>query len=293
MPVESHGLTFRRTLRNLVQAARDDDEVAVEAAILDLSRSRRILQPLSLVAGALIMVLQGLKLTLSNWRLLLLQVLPASWIWLAMLDLKLHVFRGESFRQWYGATAIALMCVVIAVTVASYYLNAVFAFAIASPAATEIRPAFGRARRRLGVTAAVGSVVGLALAVSTIVVPRWGLGWFSLALSIVVAVMMVTFVTFPARLIGMSANTSTASRRDNVAATVVSGAVGALICTPAYLMGRIGVLLLGSQSLTVLGILLVALGFSLQASASGAVKAVKMSVKLVISRRPPVSTGSD
>ena len=63
---------------------------------------------------------------------------------------------------------------------------------------------------------------------SAIVVPRWGHRWFTLSLGIVIAVMMLTYVTVPARIVGISppvpAGTSwrPADRRH----------VGAIICTP-------------------------------------------------------------
>jgi hypothetical protein len=45
-------------------------------------------------------------------------------------------------------------------------------------------------------------------------------------------------------------------------------------------IGRIGVLLLGSHVLFALGIVLLLVGLTLQAGATGAVKAIKMSAKL-------------
>ena len=90
--------------------------------------------------------------------------------------------------------------------------------------------------------------------------------------------MMISYVAVPSRLIGMR---SLHSRRDRLAATAVSGAIGAAVCTPPYLLGRVGLLLVGSHTLRVAGILLIALGFTLQAGATGAVKAIKMSTKLV------------
>jgi hypothetical protein len=45
-------------------------------------------------------------------------------------------------------------------------------------------------------------------------------------------------------------------------------------------IGRIGVLLLGSHVLFALGVALLMLGLVLQAGATGAVKAIKMSAKL-------------
>ena len=61
----------------------------------------------------------------------------------------------------------------------------------------------------------------------------------------------------------------------------MSGALGAAVSTPPYLLGRIGILMLGSHALFIPGIVVVAVGFALQAGATGAVKAVKLSAHLV------------
>jgi len=98
---------------------------------------------------------------------------------------------------------IPVVLAVAAITAASYFLNAVFAFAIAQPGAPQIRPAFTQARSHLAIVLGSGGFIGLLLGLSTVVLPRWRLLWFALSLSIVVGVMMVTYVAVPARLIGM------------------------------------------------------------------------------------------
>ena len=274
--------------RTLVRAIREGDDAAVEAAVLELSRSRRIFAPLVFALGAFVMLFQGLKLLFANWRLTLIQVLPAMWIWAALLDLKVHVFKGKGFHDWHGASTIIAVSATALITVFAFYLNAVFAFAISEPGTPQIRPAFARARHHLGVVLGAGLVVGLALGVSAIVVPRWGHPWFALSLGIVVGVMMLTYVTVPARIVGIRPS---GSRRDKLAASVVGGALGALVCTPPYVIGRIGILLLGlSNVLFALGVVLLAVGLTLQAGATGAVKAIKMSAKLAVGSRSPAST---
>jgi hypothetical protein len=263
--------------RVLVDAIRRNDEAAVEAAVIELSQSRRVFAPLVFVVGAFVMLFQGLKLLFSNWRLTLVQVLPAMWIWLAMLDLKVHVFKGKEFQVWSGSVQVVLVVAITLVTAACFYLNSVFAFAILQPGTPQVRPGFTLARRHLRVVLPIGVVVGAALGVSAIVVPRWGLFWFALALGIVVGVLMLTYVTVPARVAGVKI---VASRRDKMAAAAISGTLGAIICSPAYIIGRIGILLLGSPVLFALGVILLVIGLILQAGATGAVKAVKMSAKL-------------
>jgi hypothetical protein len=263
--------------RALVRAIQEGDEAAVEAAVLALSRSRRIFAPLVFAVGAFVMLFQALRLLFSNWRLTLVQILPAMWIWAAMLDLKAHVFKGEAFHAWSGSVEVLLVALIAVVTAAAFYLNAVFAFAISEPGRPAIRPAFAKARCHLPVVLGIGLVVGVALGVSAIVVPRWGHAWFVLSLGIVVGVMMLTYVTVPARIVGIKPR---GSRRDKLAAAAIGGTLGAIICTPPYVIGRIGILLLGSHVLFALGIVLLAVGLTLQAGATGAVKAIKMSAKL-------------
>ena len=242
--------------------------------------------PLAFVVGGFVMLLDGVKLLFSNWRLLLVQVVPAMWIWVAMIDLKAHVLHGKSFHVLRGPVLIPLVLAVVAITAASFFLNAVFGFVIARPGPPEVRPAFAQARAHRRPILISGAVVGLALGLSTLVVTRWGSPWFAISLSIVVGVMMVCYVAVPARLIGVK---PAGSRRDKLAIGAVGGALSAVVCTPPYLLGRIGILMLGSPILLVPGIILIMVGITLQAGATGAVRTVKMSAKLVGTDRATVS----
>jgi hypothetical protein len=276
-------------VRWYIQAVRDSDRAALEEGVLRLSRSRRWLAPLALAVGALAMLFDGVKLLFTNWRLTLVQVLPAMWIWAAMLDLKAHVLHGKSFHVLTGPVVIPIVLAVAAITAASFFLNAVFAFAIASEGPPAIRPAFAQARSHMAVVLGWGGAVGVCLGLATVVFARWGLLWFGLSLSIVVGVMMVCYVAVPARLIGMK---TTYSKRDKLTATAVGGAIGAVVCTPPYVLGRVGLLMVGSHTLFILGWVLLAIGLTLQAGATGAVKAVKMSAKLVSGNRQAAADSS-
>jgi hypothetical protein len=264
-------------IQSLVRAIQDNDDSRIQEAVLRLSRSRRQLAPLAFLVGALALLFDGLRLLVSNWRLMLVQIIPAMWIWLAMYDLKAHVLHGRSFNVVRGPILIPLCLAIIAITVASFFLNAVFAFAIAGPGKPQVRPAVRQARSRVGSIAASGALVGALLAFSTMIVTRWSGPWFTLSLGIVVGVMMVSYVAVPSRLIGVK---PTASRRDKLATSAIGGAIGATVCTPPYLLGRVGLLMLGSKVLFIPGIFVFAVGITLQAGATGAVRAIKMSTKL-------------
>ena len=264
-------------VRALVRAIEESDEARIEEAIVRLSSSRRVFAPLAFAVGALALLFDGVRLLVSNWRLTLVQLLPAIWIWVAMADLKVHVVHGNSFTVLRGAVLIPIILAIVAITVASFFLSAVFAFAITRPGAPEIRPAVAQARRHLMPILVSGGVVGLLLALSTTVVTRWGRPWFTLSLGIVIGLMMVCYVAVPSRLIGVKPSQS---RRDKLVTTVAAGVLGVAVCTPPYLLGRLGLLMLGSGALLILGIVLIAVGATLQAGATGAVRAIKMSTRL-------------
>jgi hypothetical protein len=266
---------------SLVSAIQDNDDARIEEAILRLSRSRRVFAPLAFAIGAFALLFEGLRLLVSNWRLTLVQIPPAMWIWLAMLNLKLHVLRGKTLPVLRGPILVPIGLVIIAITVASFFLNAVFAFAIARQGAPEIRPAVAQARRHWVPIVVSGAAVGVLLAFSTTVVTRWGRPWFALSLGIVVGLMMVCYVAVPSRLIG---GKPTRSRRDKLWTTVVGGALSATVSAPPYVIGRLGILMLGSRILLIPGIVMMALGFTLQAGATGAVRAIKMSATLATPR---------
>ena len=102
--------------------------------MLRLSQSRRLLAPLAFLVGGVVLLFQGFRLVVFNWRLTLVQVLPAMWIWLAMLDLKIHVLHGQQLSRDPRCGAHPHWMAIIGLTMASLFLNAVFAFAIPAPA---------------------------------------------------------------------------------------------------------------------------------------------------------------
>jgi len=263
----------------LIDAVRRGDDKAVEQAVVQLSQRRRWLAPLALIVGAFLMLFQGVKLLYTNWRLAVVQIIPAMWIWLAMLDIKIHVLHGKQFHVLRGPILIPCIIGVTALTAASFYLNGVFAFAISVSGRPEIRPAFSRANVHLRVILAWGCGVGLALSFSALIATRWGHWPFVISQSIVVGVLMLCYIAVPARLVGVEKKAR--SRRDTLAASAVGGAVGAVVCSPPYMLGRIGILMLGWPYVFWLGVFLIIIGATLQTGATSAVKAVKFSAKLV------------
>ena len=278
-PVPTRRARVGALIKKLIDAIRRGDDKAVEQAVVQLSQRRRWLAPLALIVGAFLMLFQGVKLLYTNWRLAVVQIIPAMWIWLAMLDIKLHVLHGKQFHVLRGPILIPCIIGVTAVTAASFYLNGVFAFAISVPGRPEIRPAFSRANVHLRVILAWGCTVGLALSFSALIATRWGHWPFVISQSIVVGVLMLCYIAVPARLVGVEKKGR--SRRDTLAASAVGGAVGAVVCSPPYMLGRVGILMLGWPYVFWLGVVFIIIGATLQTGATSAVKAVKFSAKLV------------
>jgi hypothetical protein len=264
----------------LIEAINRSDDAAVEQAVIQLSNRKRWLAPLALIVGAFLMLFQGLKLLVTNWRLTLVQIVPAMWIWAAMLDIKVHLLHGKQFHILRGPILIPAVLAVMAITAASFYLNGVFAFAISVPGKPEIRPAFIKANRHLKVILSWGCAIGLALSFSALIVTRWGHWPFAICQSIVVGIMMLCYLSVPARIVGIDTKKNT-NARDKLAASAVAGAVGAVICSPPYMIGRLGILMLGWKYLFWVGIVLLVIGILLQTGVTSAVKAVKFSAKLV------------
>ena len=271
-------------IRRLVHAVRTGDDAMVESAVLELSQRSRWLAPLALIVGGLAMLFQGLRTLFINWKLTLIQILPAMWIWVVMMDLKAHVLHGKGFHEFHRAWVEVLVIALIAcVTAASFYLNAVFAFAIARKGPPEIRPAFALARQHLKTILFWGLTIGVLVGVSAIIVDRWGQFWFAFSLGIMAGVLMFTYVAIPSRLLGLQPNLS---RRDKLSAAAVGGAVGAIICSPPYMLGRVALLMIGSHRFFYLAIVILAIAVVLQTGATSAVKAVKMSAKIVAGASP-------
>jgi hypothetical protein len=264
-------------LRWFVRAVEEGDESMVEE-VLRLSRRRRLFAPLAYTVGAFAMLIAGLRRLLVNWWLIPIELLPAVWMWLAMYDLRLHILHGSSFHSAHEAELVPIALLIVVITIVALFMNVVFAFAVAQDGEPSIRRALAAARQREGAIFVAGAAVGLLLAVSVTVGAAWKSPWFTLALGASVGLLMVVYLSLPARLLRMRGATS---RRDRVAASALGGLLAGVVTAPPYLISRLGVLMLGSAVLTIPGYILLTIGVLLQAGATGAVRAIRMSGALV------------
>jgi hypothetical protein len=266
-------------LRQLVHAIAEVDVAAIEEATRKLGESKRILTPLAWAAGTIVLLVHGVKLLILNWRLSLIQLVPAAWVWLVTWDLKAHLLHGTSFAHLNLAERIALAAGVIALSIAAFWCNTVFAFAIDAPPPPRLAPAIRRARQARRMVVTSGLVVGGALAFAVIVVPRIAGVWlFGLILAVVLAVMLISFVAVPARIIGVKRQKL--PPKEAVGRVAAGGTLSAVAMAPGFLVGRIGLILLGLQHFHILGFVMLSIGTALYAAGMSSVKAVKLTMKL-------------
>lgn len=265
----------------MARAARafaDADPAEIESTARSLGESRRLLTPLAWAAGTVVLLLRGIRLLLLNWRLTLIELLPAAWVWLVMWDLKQHALRGAPFRAFTVGGGLLLAVVTVAASTASFWCNTVFGFAI-TPDHPRIRPAIQQTRPFLGRIARAGLAVGLLLAVAAVVVPRTGSGWlYALAVGTAWAILLIGLVAIPARILGVRRRRQ--PLKQTVGGWVASGTLSALVMTPGFLLDRLGVILLGIPGWNILGFVLLSIGSALYAAGMSSVRAVKLAMKL-------------
>jgi hypothetical protein len=266
---------FWSSLRRLVGAVRDADRAEIEQTLREVGGSRRMLAPLGYVAGGFALLFDGLKLLVLNWRLSLIEIVPAVWIWLTLWDLKAHFLHGREFYIVRGPMAFVVAAVVVLVTTTAYACNAVFAFAVSGPQPPRIRPAITAAMRHRRLIIGWGVAVGLAHAVSTVFLARYGLRWFTISLGSVFVVMSVTFISVPARLIGEE-KPPKLPLKQAISHTAAGGAMSAVLTSPGFLLNRVGLLMFGVHALQIPAIIVYSIGVALQAAATSSAKAVKL-----------------
>jgi hypothetical protein len=270
--------SWRARLVRLTRAVADADPREIEAAVRQLGQSRRYLTPIGWAAGACVLLIRGIKLLVMNWRLSLIELVPAAWVWVVTWNLKRHTLRGAPFRELTVGGMVLLGVVAVGLTLIAIWCNTVFAFAVDTHP-PKVGPAVRRANADLPTIAGAALVLGLLLAFAAIVVPRIGPTWlYVVTLGGVLALMLINFVAVPARIIGV--RRQRLPPRQAVGGLLAGGALSAVAMGPGFLLDRIGLILLGISGLHVLGLVLLSIGTALYAAGMSSVRAVKLSMKL-------------
>jgi hypothetical protein len=260
-------------LREAVAAVRSTDPATVESAVRQLGRRRRWLVPLAYAAGTVAIVFDGVVLLIRNWRLTLLQLLPAAWIAVMTWNLRTHLLEEQELPA--GISPVVAVGVLIAAQVA-YWCNATFGYAMLQRV-PDIGAAFREALPHWRFVGGLALLTGGVQAAIWLVLPEVGLRWFWIALLAMFVVQVYLFVAIPSWLIGAR---PTGTRRERAMQKLTTGVLSGVAATPGFLLNRIGLLLLGVGALWWLGVAVLAVSAVLHVTASSSVRVVKMSVRL-------------
>jgi hypothetical protein len=264
---------FQQMARQVAAA----DPSKIESWTNELANSRRYLAPLAWAAGALVLAIKGIKLLVVNWRLSLIELVPAVWVWVVMWDLKQHTLRGAAFRQLTVGGAILMAVAAIGLSIASFWCNTVFGFAIEDDRA-KVGPAIRQANRYLKQIATAGLIIGGLLANAAIGIPRVGSRWlFVLTLGAVLSVMLISFVAIPARIVG--AIRQKLPLKESIGRMAAGGALSAVAMSPGFLLDRLGLILIGAGA-RITGLILLSIGTALYAAGMSSVRVVKLTMKI-------------
>jgi len=267
------------TLGRLIDAVRQADPAAIEQAAARLGQARWYLAPIGWATATIVLLLDGMKLLVRNWRLIPVEALPAVWISLTLYTLERHIFDGREATIVRGPVAWLIGVLLTLVTLACYWCNAVFAFTLLHPHEPRIRPAWIEARRHKRFVNAWGLSVGIGYAVVAIWVSRVGPRVYALALGALLTVMIITFVAVPASLLGTKRKQPP---KEYLAGAATRGVLSAIAVAPGFVLNRIGLLLLSFRVLRIPGVALFVLGAGLQAVATSSARAVKMGALLAV-----------
>ena len=263
-----------RALRAAVAAVRSTDPATVEATVRELGRRHRRLVPLAYAAGTVAIVFDGIVLLVRNWRLTLLQLLPAVWIYVMTWNLRTHLLKGNELDP--AIAPVAAVAVLITAQ-AAYWCNATFGFVMVQPTEADIGAAFREARPHWRFIGSLALLTGAAQAAVWLLLPQASLRWFWIALLTMFVVQVYLFVAIPSWLIGVR---PTGTRRERAMQSLTTGVLSGVAATPGFLFNRIGLLLLGVGVLWWVGVAILAISAVLHVTASSSVRVVKMSVRL-------------
>ena len=254
-------------------AVRSTDPASVESALTELGGRRRWLKPLAYAAGTVAVVFDGVLLLIRHWRLTLLQLLPAAWIWVMTWNLRHHAFANPDITT--GISILVAVGVLLGAQ-AAYWCNATFAYTMVQGEATDFRAAFRDARAHWRFVGGLALLTGGVQAGIWLLVPHAEPRALGVALLVMFVVQVYLFIAIPSWLLGVR---KAGTRRERAIQTMTTGVLSGVASTPGFLLNRIGLLLLGT-SFWIVGIAVVSISAVLHVTASSSVRVVKMSLRL-------------
>ena len=255
----------------------------------DLRRALRshstnpVFRVLALVTGTLLLMLRGVLLLVANWRLIILELVPALWLAVVLWDLRYHVVAGHALVVPTGRWAVGVVLLVLVATAASYWCNVTFAFAAVGDG-TRVREAIHAANANLRPILGTATLVAALHSWVSLRGATISIGAFGLGLAVVVAVNMYLYTALPAQVVGF--HRSRPSVRQRVERGAVAATVSAVAAAPGFLLSRLGQGMLALGVARPLGFAILAFAILLQVAGISSSRAVAMSSRLIESPTP-------
>ena len=226
----------------MLAASADKDPQEVAELVRSYAQGRRLLVPLLYVGQTIDAVVRGVLLLVSNWRLLLLELVPALWMGAITWDWRSRTFGRLPLPDVYGLQAVVVATIVIATTFIAYWCNSVFAFTAVQPPPVDVKGAYASARLHTGRITRWALAVGTAHALVAVFITRTNVALYSIALGAVAMLQMYGLVALPVALVVRPAK-EVLTRRERVARMALKGALSGVASTPGFLLNRLAILL--------------------------------------------------
>lgn len=263
----------------LLRRAAVASDPADVARLLERAGARhRVLLPLALAGQTLESVIHGLLLIVRNWRLMLVELVPAVWIGAITWNWRAHASGRVELVEVHGVIAVVVAVFVVTVNLLAYWCNATFAFTLSQGEPIDVSAAFRSARQRARVVNTWALSIGALHAAVAVFAVRWSFGGFAIAQGTIAIVQMYALVALPAALAGLRRQRNV-SIRERASSAAVTTALTGLAAAPGFGLNRLGVVLIGLGVPLVGGIVLT-VAIILQVAATSSARAVKLAAKL-------------
>jgi len=267
----------------LVRAIVRADEDAIQIAALNLGNHATWLAPFAWAASGIGFAVTGVIFLARHWQLVLFEIPPAGWVWLATWNLKSHIIEGSTVHHHSFQVEVLLVIVLYLGTILAFWCNVVFGFAVTQSGSIRIRDAIRDSRTAIRPVIIAGLAVGTPIAIVSSVASKFGSFWYLVILTGATVIMIFTFVFVPARVLG--AEKQKMDVKGRLGYWFISGVMSAMAVGPGFIIARIGLLMIGFHSLRIPGFFTMTIGAGLYAAGMSSVKALKLTARLSVSPR--------
>ena len=278
MPTTHRGSALLAQLTLLRRAAEASDPADIALLLQRAGAHHRFLLPLAFAGHTLASVVHGVLVIARNWRLMLIELIPAVWIGAITWNWRAHVSGRIELVEVHGTVAVAIAVFVVTVNLLAYWCNAVFAFTLSQDDRSDLSAAFRQARQRANVVNAWAISIGALHAYVAVFAVRWSIGGFAVAQGMIAIIQMYALVALPAALAGLRRQRKLPIR-ERLSAMAITAALTGLAVAPGFGLNRAGIVLIG-LGLPLLGGTVLTVAIILQVAATSSASAVKLAARL-------------